>query len=66
MSEKRLGDLFNNSMFLYSQNKKPPTNEDLKHWLEVNCQSEKVTLNPMGFLGFSGSSLGTGVNRKLS
>lgn len=61
-----MGDLIKNSMPLYDENKKPPTNEDLKHWLEVNCYSEKVVLNPIGFLGFSGSGLVTGVNRKLN
>ena len=61
-----MGDLINNSISLYDENKKTPTNEDLRHWLEINCQFENIVLNPIGFLGFSGSGLETGVNRKLN
>lgn len=62
-----MGDLIENKISLYERNKKLPTNEDLKRWKEANnYQSLKYVLNPIGFLGFSGSGLGTGVNKKLN
>lgn len=62
---ENMNDLIKNAIYIYNDGKSP-TNEELRHWLEINNQSEKAVLKPIGFFGFSGSGLGTGVKRKFN